>query len=198
MQLYQQNWATFGSSSSSSTAFPLYAWGHNYGGKVHHEKRTNASTRKKQTLLVSSHGNNVGSCHFESRDNPEGWGSEIGYEFTQQCKTAKPGSAWGGATTFLGSWRPPTGSTGQRGPPVSVPSCSLQLGPTLCPDTACPLTVATLDPKELQSRERLSALLLLKLPKDISWTHQKVPRSEWPKNRGYQIKTVFCIPSGFL
>lgn len=129
MQLYQQNWATFGSSSSSSTAFPLYAWGHNYGGKVHHEKRTNASTRKKQTLLVSSHGNNVGSCHFESRDNPEGWGSEIGYEFTQQCKTAKPGSAWGGATTFLGSWRPPTGSTGQRGPPVSVPSCSLQLGP---------------------------------------------------------------------
>lgn len=32
MQLYQQNRATFGS-SSSSTAFPLYAWGHNYGGK---------------------------------------------------------------------------------------------------------------------------------------------------------------------
>lgn len=129
----------------------------------------------------------------ENRDNPEGWGSELCFESTQQHGTAKAsGSAWGGATRFPGSWQPPARSMGQRGPPVLVPSCSLPLGATPCSDTACPLTVAILDPEGLWNRERRPMLLLLE--SSTAERHQL----ETPENSRHQNKTVFCFPSGFL
>lgn len=154
---------------------------------------------KKRTLLVSNHGNDVCSWHFENKDNPEQRGSEIGYELTQQHETVKaPGSAQGGTSTFLGSWQPPARSMGQRGPPVPVPSCSLQLGATQT--QAVPLLWPLLTQRGYgaEKGDQHCCYSTWELPKDISWRHQKAPCGEAPENSGYRSKTVFCFPSGFL
>ena len=162
MQLYQQNWATFGSSGSPSRVFLLYAWRHNYGGKyTMKEEQTHEPGRSR--LLVGNHGNNVSLCHFENRADPEGWGSEVGYELTQQHEAAKAWQCPRRCHHISRQLLAPGREHRAKGPTVSVSFCSLQPGVTLCPDTACPLTMATLGPERLRSRKRWPALLLRKL-----------------------------------
>lgn len=145
----------------------------------------------KRILLVSNHGNNVGVWHFENRDNPDGWGSETGYELTQQQETAS-GSAPGDATTFLGSWWLPEVSMGQRRPAVLVPSCSLQLGATLSPYTACSLTAATLAPG--QRKVTSTAATQLRTAQRHRLETPEVPCSKGSENTGYQYVSPqdFC------
>lgn len=123
------------------------------------KKKTNAWTRKKQTLSQQS----WKSSHFENRDNPEGRGSEMGCELTQQCprwcchmsSTSPKQRAWG------------EGATGLHNlllAPVGAPRAQTQLSPSW----------GHSQPRGLQGRQRQSALLLrLNCPKTFSGETRK-------------------------
>lgn len=194
MQLYQQNWTTLAAAVPLVQPSLCMHW--DIIMEVNTPWKKNKCTKPgKRILLVSNHGTNVGFWYFENRDNPDGWGSETGYELTQQQQTAS-GTARGDATTFLGSWWLPEVSMGQRRPPVLVPSCSLQLGAALSPYSACSLIATTL---AAEQREVIStAATQLRTAQRHQLETPEVPCSKGSDNSGYQYKTVFCFPSGFL